>query len=245
MSVEAVRICGFPNGLVAHGNISVDTSRIGIFATGKRLLSGSLSGSEIIRTEGGKTPWRITTDFRMQPSRHMAVISVVGVELTNRWSFVSTTSKTMGQNIGKRLALKAVTDFISGFSTMAIRLGFRCFARIAITQSIGMAASYLNRSKEGATTIESLLQCRVSRVGPSGPKRPAPHVGDDIVCSAWKHAAAAKAAASTVACRGEHQDENQLGVATGLIWGLKKLQFNSEDFSTIVVSTGISAAAGG
>ena len=39
--------------------------------------------------------------------------------------------------------------------------------------------------------------------------------------------------------------ENQLGVATGLIWGLKKLQFNSEDFSTIVVSTGISTAAGG
>lgn len=30
---------------------------------------------------------------------------------------------------------------------------------------------------------------------------------------------------------------NQLGVSAGMIWGLKKLQFNSKDFGTIVVST--------
>lgn len=30
---------------------------------------------------------------------------------------------------------------------------------------------------------------------------------------------------------------NQLGVSAGLIWGLKKMQFNSIDFSTIVIST--------
>jgi hypothetical protein len=30
---------------------------------------------------------------------------------------------------------------------------------------------------------------------------------------------------------------NQLGVAAGLIWGLKKTQFNSADFGTITVSS--------
>jgi N4-gp56 family major capsid protein len=30
---------------------------------------------------------------------------------------------------------------------------------------------------------------------------------------------------------------NQLGVSAGTIWGLKKLQFNSQDFGTIVAST--------
>lgn len=36
---------------------------------------------------------------------------------------------------------------------------------------------------------------------------------------------------------------NQLGVATGAIWGLKKLRYNSKDFGTIVVSTAHSTAA--
>lgn len=31
--------------------------------------------------------------------------------------------------------------------------------------------------------------------------------------------------------------DNQLGVAAGMIWGLKKLQFNSTDFATIVISS--------
>jgi hypothetical protein len=31
--------------------------------------------------------------------------------------------------------------------------------------------------------------------------------------------------------------ENQLGVSAGLIFGMKKTQFNSEDFGTIVVPT--------
>jgi hypothetical protein len=35
---------------------------------------------------------------------------------------------------------------------------------------------------------------------------------------------------------------NQLGVAAGLLWGLKKTQFNSADFGTIVVSSYAPAA---
>ena len=35
---------------------------------------------------------------------------------------------------------------------------------------------------------------------------------------------------------------NSLGVAGGLIWGLKKAQFNSADFGTIVVSSYAAAA---
>ena len=30
---------------------------------------------------------------------------------------------------------------------------------------------------------------------------------------------------------------NQLGVAVGMIWGLKKTRFNSEDFGTITIPT--------
>jgi len=41
----------------------------------------------------------------------------------------------------------------------------------------------------------------------------------------------------------EHQDKNQLGVSAGAIFGMKKLQYNSEDFGTIVYSTAHSAAA--
>ena len=36
----------------------------------------------------------------------------------------------------------------------------------------------------------------------------------------------------------DYQDfKNQLGVATGLIWGVKKARFNNEDFATVVVPT--------
>jgi hypothetical protein len=45
-----------------------------------------------------------------------------------------------------------------------------------------------------------------------------------------------------LASPGEHQDENQLGVSAGLIWGLKKSVFNSQDFGTIVLSTYAAAA---
>jgi len=44
--------------------------------------------------------------------------------------------------------------------------------------------------EEGVTTIESPEQSGVSRVGPSGPKRKASQVDDDIVYSIWKHIAA-------------------------------------------------------
>jgi len=37
--------------------------------------------------------------------------------------------------------------------------------------------------------------------------------------------------------------KNQLGVSAGAIFGMKKLQYNSEDFGTIVYSTAHSAAA--
>jgi hypothetical protein len=36
---------------------------------------------------------------------------------------------------------------------------------------------------------------------------------------------------------GEHRDENELGVSAGTIFGLKKTQFNSQDFATIVMSS--------
>ena len=48
-------------------------------------------------------------------------------------------------------------------------------------------------------------------------------------------------AVSEVASRGEHQDGNQLGVSAGVIAGLKKTQFNSADFGTIVIPTYASA----
>jgi len=34
-----------------------------------------------------------------------------------------------------------------------------------------------------------------------------------------------------------YSDKNQLGVAGGLIFGMKKTRFNSKDFSTIVISS--------
>ena len=41
----------------------------------------------------------------------------------------------------------------------------------------------------------------------------------------------------SLATSSEHKDENQLGVSAGLIFGLKKMVFNSKDFATIVVSS--------
>lgn len=35
----------------------------------------------------------------------------------------------------------------------------------------------------------------------------------------------------------EHNDKNQLGVAGGLIFGMKKARFNSKDFGTYVISS--------
>lgn len=40
-----------------------------------------------------------------------------------------------------------------------------------------------------------------------------------------------------LAIPGEHQDENELGVSAGSIFGLKKTVFNSADFATITAST--------
>lgn len=41
----------------------------------------------------------------------------------------------------------------------------------------------------------------------------------------------------SVANCGEGKDENELGVSAGLIFGLKKVQFNSADFATAVLSS--------
>ena len=40
-----------------------------------------------------------------------------------------------------------------------------------------------------------------------------------------------------IANLGEDQDENQIGVSAGTIFGLKKTVFNSTDFGTVVVAS--------
>jgi hypothetical protein len=44
-------------------------------------------------------------------------------------------------------------------------------------------------------------------------------------------------AVTELASRGEHKDENQLGVSAGMIFGVKKNVYNSLDFGTVVLST--------
>lgn len=66
---------------------------------------------------------------------------------------------------------------------------------------------------------------------------PFPSKGDDIVSTAWQHAAALQQGGLSLANSSEGLNKNQLGVSAGAILGVKKIVFNSKDFSTIVVSS--------
>lgn len=86
-------------------------------------------------------------------------------------------------------------------------------------------------SQEGVTTIPQ----------GSRAKRPEAHStlsrrGDEIVCSARRLAAALRGGCG-VANHSEHKDGNQLGVAAGSIFGVKKSVFNSKDFGVFACDT--------
>ena len=49
-------------------------------------------------------------------------------------------------------------------------------------------------------------------------------------------------AGGEVAIFAEHKDQNQFGVSGGMIWGVKKMVFNSIDFGVVVMSSNAVAA---
>ena len=108
-------------------------------------------------------------------------------------------------SIFNRMLFPVFTQPISGtFIPFAAVLFKAFFALTAMPAFLVFCLSALRacfNHKFVSSVIESIIDCeskvkskvqRLSRkgVGPSGPKRLAPRTGDDIVCSAWEHAAA-------------------------------------------------------
>ena len=130
------------------------------------------------------------------------------------------------------------------FASSFIEKGFRLLltamgALFHMPSSLGIliVSRFDQGSQERVTTIPQ----------GSRAKRPEAHStlksifeGDDIVCSAGRPAAVfptRREDGPRFATSGERNDGNQLGVAAGSIFGIKKSVFNSKDFGVIALDT--------
>lgn len=216
------------------GNLCSRGARITIAPTEKSRLLRHLPGMKQIQMVPKQTKTTTTIASRQRRMRHMVVMFAPVAVKPSLCSFPLITSKMISAFMPRNsVGLTQDSFSFNGCRKTAIHPDFsRCFATTATKVNTETAVSALTRSG----------RCNDYPLGEYGQAAGSAQPfdaseGDEIVCPAWRHAAASQEAVRGVAPPSEHRDENQLGVSAGLIAGLKKTVFNSADFATIVMSS--------
>jgi hypothetical protein len=241
-----------PNGTEEIGNANTNMIKSGTTKTGRSMFNVQLNGIAQTRNEKVKTLVMRIGGSRKPHTWPTEDISASVVEKRNL-SFLASTTLTMTgillDILSKvRTALMSKWDdaeriYSVGFATTITPKGSKFYALTATAENIGMVVSALIRSRKRNDQSKD--------VGPSGPKR-TPSLPSKMMI--WSDLAgdckrsflthgkddsgiATPSEQNPIIQLNQWVDGNQLGVAAGSIFGVKKTIFNSKDFGVIALDT--------
>lgn len=197
---------------------------------------GQQNGGKTTQTKEEKLHLPIITGCKMQQSKPMVDTNAHVVENPNHCSSILTTLTMMAEvtekNFTQREYRQADMDSINGLETTITPRDSKFSVVTAIMVNIAIRVFALIKARRCNDYPQG--------VGSSDPKRTALLMGEDIVLSLGQPKAALIKGGYGITNHNENKCfdfGNQLGVAAGLIFGVKKSVFNSADFSTITLSS--------